>query len=317
MRRIIIGADGGGTKTRLVALDADTLQPVASAGCGSIHWLSMGVPAAAREFEKGIAALGLGGDDEIVAVSAGDPSVEDSDTTPGEEFIKQAVKEFAPEARIFSKSDVFIALYAFSRGLPAALLVAGTGSMGVALTEPYDFFRPARLFTVGGWGEPARDPGSGYHAALSAIAAALDAFDGIGEKTALCGEVLGYFGAEKPRELIDIFNSGSQPRPFVADLARRVEECADAGDAVAERILFNEGETLGKYALSLLGALPPGKKRLGIYGGFFTKCRAVRETAERIVREKYPDAEIAEPEIPAQIGAALYAADALKAEEKQ
>ncbi|MBP5270351.1 MAG: hypothetical protein ILO42_05265, partial [Clostridia bacterium] len=199
MRRIIIGADGGGTKTRLAALDADTLQPVASAVCGSIHWLSMGVPAAARELEKGIASLGLGSDDSIAAVSVGDPSVEDSDTSPGEEFIKLAVKVSAPEAAIFSKSDVFTALYAFSRGQPAALLVAGTGSMGVALTEPFDFSRPARLFTVGGWGEPARDPGSGYHAALSAIAAALDAFDGIGEKTALCGEVLGWFEAGKPR----------------------------------------------------------------------------------------------------------------------
>ena len=317
MRRIIIGADGGGTKTRLAAFDADTFEFVSSSVCGSIHWLSLGVRTAADELGKGIASLGIGRGDEIVAVSAGDPSLDDSDPSRGREFLELAGKEYAPGARLFSKSDVFMALYAFSRGKPAALLVGGTGSMGAALTEQYDFSRPSRLFTVGGWGDPVRDPGSGYHAALSAIGAALDAFDGIGEKTTICGAVLDYFGVKNPRELIDVFNPGSVSRAFVADFARMVEECADAGDAVAARILSAEGETLGRYALSLLGVLPEGEKRLGLYGGFLTKCRAVRETAERTVREKYPRAEIAEPDVPAQTGAALYAADALESEKRR
>ena len=317
MRRIIIGADGGGTKTCLVALDADTLAAVASAECGGIHWLSAGVPAAALELEKGIEALDLGSEDSITAVSVGDPSVEDSDVSAGEDFVMRAAQRVAPGARYFSKSDVFMALYAFSRGEPAALLVAGTGSMGIALTEPYGFSRPARLFTVGGWGERVRDPGSGYHAALSAIGAALDAFDGAGEDTALCQEVLEYFGAGKPRDLIEIFNGGSLTRPFVAGFARRAAECAEAGDAVAAGILRSEGEKLGGYALSLLGALPPGGKKLGFWGGLLTKCRAVREAAEKTVWEKMPDADISVPAVPAEVGAALYAADAMKAEEKK
>lgn len=41
MRRLIVGIDGGGTKTNLVAVDIKTGSVVSTASSGSIHFSSM------------------------------------------------------------------------------------------------------------------------------------------------------------------------------------------------------------------------------------------------------------------------------------
>ena len=59
------------------------------------------------------------------------------------------------------------------------LIIAGTGSMGLALAEPYHHGGSNRYLTVGGWANPTSDPGSGFDIATQGIQAAFHAFDGI------------------------------------------------------------------------------------------------------------------------------------------
>ncbi|MBQ9545222.1 MAG: hypothetical protein IJV00_08860 [Clostridia bacterium] len=306
MRKIIVGADGGGTKTRFAALDVSSGKIVSKSESGSIHWLSLGIKEASRQLKTGVEALGISRD-ETIAVSLGDPSLDDSDPSDGE-VLREAARELcAPGGKSFSKSDVFMALYGLSRGEPAALVVSGTGSMGAALTEPSK--DGSGLVTVGGWGEPTGDPGSGFSIAVAGIKAACDAFDGIGEETPLCEEVLKFFGAASPRSLIGVLNSPEADRAFVAAFAPRVEDCALRGDLVSARILDAAGETLAKYAVSLLSRIRTPAPRLGYYGGILLNCRAVREKMTSFVRERFPNAVISRPDHPPEIAAALFAAD--------
>ena len=310
MKKIIVGVDGGGTKSRFAALDCETGVIAAVSESGSIHALSLGLDEAARQLGRGIAALGIERDG-IAAVSIGDPSLDDGDPADGEPLRRAALEFCAPDGICVSKSDVFMALYGFSRGEPAALLVSGTGSMGVAFTEPYRLGGGGGLVTVGGWGYPTGDPGSGYSIAVAGIRAAADAFDGVGPRTALCGEALKFFGAETPHDLIGILNSPKAGRAFIASFAPRVEHCAANGDAVGAGILENAGETLAKYAISLLSRLGPDRRRLGFYGGILLRCRPVREKTEKLVRERFQDAVTEIPSVLPEVGAALFAADQL------
>ena len=65
MRNVIIGADGGGTKTNLVALDAATGRKVAAAATGSINIYFAGMAAAVSNMKAALAALELQKDDRI------------------------------------------------------------------------------------------------------------------------------------------------------------------------------------------------------------------------------------------------------------
>ncbi len=311
MRRIIIGIDGGGTKTRCAALDARTGELAASSVCGSIHALTHGTELAVQRIGEGIAALGLGAEDAVEAISIGDPSIDDEEPEEGAELRARAEAFCSPGGRCFSKSDVFMALYGLSRGEPAALLVSGTGSMGVAMTEPYRLGRGGALRTVGGWGAPTGDPGSAFDIASSAIRAAAAAFDGIASDTALGTELMRFFGASSPRALIGILNAESADRAAVAAFAPCVERCAEAGDPAARTILKEAGNVLGRYALVLLGRLGTDAPLLGLYGGVLLRCRSVREETERAVKTTYPRARTVTPDVPPEIGAALFAADEL------
>lgn len=313
MRELILGADGGGTKTNLLAVDAHTGEPVARSTAGSIHTVFMGLQTAARHMEEAVRGLNLSDGDRILALGIGDPALDDSGEGDGAPLREEILaRGLCPQdALCVSKSDVFMALYAFSGGAPAALIVAGTGSMGVALKRRYRHGTRGELAVVGGWGLPTTDAGSGYDIAVKGVCAALDAFDGVAPPTALCEAALAQFGAASPRALIDRFNGGDMNRSQLAQFAVCVDRCAQAGDAAAREILTGAGTALGRYGLALLRQIEGSPRRLGMYGSVLLHNARVRTALAETVRAEIPDAEIGVPQHPPEYGAARFAADAL------
>lgn len=302
MSDVIIGVDGGGTKTNFVALDARTGRRVASFTAGSINTYFAGEQTALANLEAGL--LGLEAD-KVLAVGIGDPALDDSCPEAGA-ALREKTAALLPGALCLSKSDVFMALYAFTGGAPGVLVVAGTGSMGVGLPED----REKPLLTVGGWGDPATDPGSGYDIAVRGIAAAQAAFDGIGPETGLQGAVLDFFGGETPRALVDILNGEAMTRPRIAGFSRRVAACAEAGDPVSLGVLADAGTVLGRYACSLLRQI--GKAvPVGVYGSVLVSNGYVRRVFTETVQKEFPHAQVSIPALPPEYGAARFAADAL------
>lgn len=312
MNDIIIGIDGGGTKTRLAAVDTDTGKIVSTAEVGGINACTLGAETAVQNFIEGIRALDISVGN-VIAAAIGNPTIDDETEGEGEEFERLIkVSGILPQnVKYFSLSDVGMALYAFTRGKAGALIVAGTGSMGVAFGKPYRFGKENVIYTVGGWGEPTRDGGSGYYIAVKGIEAAMDAFDAVAPETELCRYATEFFGVGSPRGLIGAFNGSGIKKPETAAFSRKVAECADKGDAVARKILADAGEKLGKYAVSLLSRLGEKDRKVGMYGSVLVKNAAVRETFVKTVKKSFPEAEISVPEIPPEIGAVYFAADRL------
>lgn len=311
MRKVIIGVDGGGTKTNLVAIDAVSGAVFATATGGSIHAYALGADTAAANLQAAIDSLKLAPDDRITALAVGDPAIDDCADIE-ETLLYRALRKrhVYSETAYFSKSDVFMALYGLSGGSPAALIVAGTGSMGIGLKRPYVHGVHNEVLTVGGWGDPTTDPGSGYNIAVNGIRAAIDAFDGVAPETALCQEVQNFFGADSPRALIDVFNGAGLTKGEVAAFARQVDAAALDGDSVAAKILADAGHALGRYGLSLLRQMGDAPPCLGIYGSVLLHSKGVQKAFFDTVLAVRPDAEIRMPELPPEYGAARYAADA-------
>ena len=93
-----------------------------------------------------------------------------------------------PFASVRFISDGLAACLGAHGGADGAVVVAGTGSIGVDLIG-------RRELRFGGYGFPISDEGSGADIGLQAIKLALRAADERGETSPLLEEVLGFFGA--------------------------------------------------------------------------------------------------------------------------
>lgn len=304
----VIGVDGGGTKTAIVAVDVTDGCVVARSRCGSLHVPSIGEDAAVANLRDGLEGLGLDPSSRILAIAIGDPFIDEGMPQTGEGSLAAAVSNagIVPAgARLFVKGDAFMALYALSRGDPAALVVAGTGSMGIAIAAGGG----RAPIVAGGWCGPIPDTGSGHAIGAHGVAAALAAFDGTGPDTALSQSLLAFFGTVEPRALAALL--ATTPRARIASFSREVSAAADAGDSVAGAILDDAGKSLARLAVALLDKAGPGVRTVGVAGGILTGCRRVRAVFDATLAAARPGVEIRVPEHPPEIGAALFAADAM------
>lgn len=298
--RYFVGVDGGGTKTALVALTPDG-QTVASVVCGPLNYNFIGLDAALANLQTGVAALGLPVG-SIAAVGIGDPSIDDASESPvALEFATHAAAVLG--APVYVRSDAYITLFALTGGKKAGvLIISGTGAMAIGEDTS------GEVSVAGGWGRLTGDEGSGYYIGREGICAALRASDGVAPATCLTDAALTHFGVNSPRDLIPVFYGESEPD--IAGFSRCVAECAEKGDAVAEKILLDAAEYLVGYASVLLERTHA--EVLGVWGSVLCKNSTVRGAFEKGIRERCPHVTVCEPAISAERAAALYAAQKQK-----
>ena len=308
MKNIIIGIDGGGTATKIAALDCAG-RLVAQSETESMNYNFMPMGECVSNVCAGINKLSLGGGYRVTACAIGDPSVDDEVAYElSERFINELRNRagFSRDTKILLKSDVFMALYGLTEGKPGVLIISGTGSMGMAIDKK------GAAVTVGGWGNPATDKGSGYDIAVKALSAVFDASDKTGPATVLTKEFINFYRVDKPRELIGILNGGNCKRADIAALAAIVSGCAGAGDETACAIINGAADDLAGYALSLLRRIDFGGCRVGMYGGVFFNNKVIQTRFKEAVLRHFPDAVVGFPEIPPEIAAARYAINIFK-----
>ena len=302
-QRYFVGVDGGGTKTALVASTAEG-SVFASSVCGPLNYNFIGLDAALHNLAQGIAALALP-EGSIVAVGIGDPSIDDeSESLVAKEFTARATALLG--VPVYVRSDAYMTLFALTGGKKSGvLIISGTGSMAIGEDAM------GKTSVVGGWGRLTGDEGSGYYIGREGICAALRAFDGVAPQTALTDAALAHFDVCAPRDLISVFYGENEPD--VAGFSRYVARCANEGDAVATGILLDAANYLVRYASVLIERT--NANLLGVWGSVLYKNATVRRVFEDGVKEKFPNVEICEPAISAELAAALYAAQQEKESE--
>ncbi len=246
--RLIIGIDGGGTKT--VALlgqvnDANEVIILGEGFAGPSNQRAVGPVMAMSNLDKAVqfafdaasiprqtveaACLGLAGADR------------DSD--------RSVVERWAEEARLAHKvrvvNDAVPLLYAASDDGVGIALIAGTGSLA------YGRNADNKVARSGGWGYLFGDEGSAFAIGRAVLVAASRVADGRGPNTSLLQAVQSQLQIATPFEIVPAVYGNEIPRAIIASLAPIAFTEAEASDSVAQTIITASARDLAEMVLSV------------------------------------------------------------------
>ncbi len=234
---IVVGIDGGGTRTRIVAVDGTGVL-VGYAEFDSINLDDVPRDDAHLRLREALANLrqevgrnapfdagflGMGG----VLAARDRASMRRLATAAG----------LAHEERIGVHHDAFAALEGGLLGAPGIIVVAGTGS--ICFGRNHD----GHEAKCGNWGPSLGDEGSGHWLGREALRATAHAYDGRRPQTSLARAALTWLGIDDPDELLERVHRNDLTRSVIASFAPTVLRLAREGDPVATDIV-REGTRL-------------------------------------------------------------------------
>lgn len=249
-----LGIDAGGSNCRARLIDANgTIIGTGQGGTANariglelLHATLMDVTAQA------VAQAGLT-DDAVRRIQAGMGIAGIS--RPG---IRPALAELPfPFASVAFETDAFIANLGAHAGGEGAILIVGTGSIAQVRVGTQDF-------TIGGYGFPISDEGSGAALGLSAMRHALRALDGRTQATPLSRAVTERFNHDTAQAIA--WMDQATPRDY-GSFAPLVMDYAQADDAIARSIIEDAAQHIERFIetiyergatrCSLMGGLAP------------------------------------------------------------
>jgi N-acetylglucosamine kinase-like BadF-type ATPase len=292
--KVVLGIDGGGTRTR--ASIAANGQILAHAEGGSIKRLRVGAEAAEHNLRSLLTEVyAQAGVQGVCAASAGVASA----SLPGvHEWVTAVFMDFQIE-RSEVVGDEVIALDAAFEGGPGILQIAGTGSNCIGRSP--DGGREC----AGGYSSRLGDEGSGYWIGLHAVRRALKAYDRE-EPTRILGKVGEIWGTPSLEDLVNL--GDGTPGPDFAALAPAINELAEAGDAVAQGVLAQAAADLTESVLLVRAKLKrkhaiEGEVPVAWTGSVVARMPLVRESFFAGLRKAAPEMRVGREEVAAIEGA--------------
>ncbi|MEM8946588.1 MAG: BadF/BadG/BcrA/BcrD ATPase family protein [Planctomycetota bacterium] len=231
---IVLGVDGGGTKTlaRVAQLAGDGhLKLLGEGTAGSSNQVALGVDAAFDNLRQSIdqACSNAGVLRESIAASV--VALAGS----GTESAQRKILGFAAKQLKLAHTRVaHDGEAALAAGTPAGwgvALIVGTGAVAFGMNQS------GSTAIVGGWGYWFGDEGSAYWIGLTALRAVAQADDGRACETKLTPAILQDLEVESARELLNALRKRGDVRLGIANLAPLVCDQAESGDEVAVSLL--------------------------------------------------------------------------------
>ena len=297
MQSVVVGIDGGGTKTRGLLADEHGERIAEALGAGSA------VRPQEIERSAGIIAgvvrdvleIGERADVRPRVLCVGVAGV---GREPERQALWEALVAHNVAEEVVVQTDLTVALEdAFGEG-PGVLLIAGTGSSAFARGPTGATAR------CGGWGPVIGDEGGGAWIGRRALSVVAAASDGREPETALTGGVL---TALEVSEAADLIRWAASATPaMLASLAPVVMNVADSGDLRANSILSMAIEELSLHVRSLARQLFADERAsvpVALTGGLLKKGSSFRKRLEHRLKTSVPGALMHAEEIDAARGA--------------
>lgn len=165
-----------------------------------------------------------------------------------------------PFADVRWETDAAIANLGAHGGGEGATLILGTGSIAYVKA-------PGGTFTIGGYGFPISDEGSGAALGLSAMRHALRALDGRTKPTPLSAAITGRFNHETPRVIA--WMDKATPKDY-AEFAPVVFDFAEADDEIARSIVESAALHVERFIETIFAR---GAPRCCLAGGLAARMR--------------------------------------------
>jgi N-acetylglucosamine kinase-like BadF-type ATPase len=273
---LILGVDGGGSRTRaLLADEQGSLLGVGEAGAS--NYRSVGFAAATEALLAATAAAlnaaGLEADTPLEAACFGLAGI-------GQPEDRARFETWAV-ARPVVRHHVFVvdAELVLAAGTPegwGVALIAGTGSLCWGRAAD------GRAARVGGWGYLLGDEGSGYDLALQALRLATQTADGRAEAHALLRTVLDHWRLDVPERLIDHVYHPQRTRAEIAGVCAPLLALIEAGDPHATALFDRAAADLAHLLAVTVHGLGLDAPPVALAGGLFGASPRLRTAvAER------------------------------------
>ena len=198
------------------------------------------------------------------------------------------------------ESDTFAALASGTGGGGGIALIAGTGTVSLALS------RGGESILLGGWGWLLGDEGGGFWIAMEALKASARAVDGTGRRTNLADRLPSLLGQHDLRGVYNIVTGQRLDRTAIAALATTVVEAAESGDEVAADILNRAADHLAELVIATIGAAPflhADERVVVACGGVLRAGGWVLGRLQATIADRIPDTRLVVPQVPPVIGA--------------
>lgn len=310
-RPIVLGIDGGGTKTTCLLVD-QTGRVWGRGQGGSANYQTVGGEAAYRAIEQaiyqatrhfklpiqgiGIGLAGAGREADRAQVRAW---VDRLQTSP-----ELSLTWDLSAHRIAICPDCEIALIGGIGQNTGIAAIAGTGAIVWGRNTRGQTQR------VGGWGYLLGDEGSGYWIAQRGLQAVMRSFDGRLGATTLTPQLVEHLGLNTVEDLIEVVYRRGWGVTEIAALSQLVDRAAAAGDPIACKILQDAAQELVlgvKVAANDLFQ-PHEVFEVVTLGGAWQSAY-LRQTFVTAATAIFPNAKVIEPRHEAAYGAALRVLD--------
>ncbi len=280
---LIIGVDGGGTKTVAWLARWDN---IASVVLGRGH-AGPGNPRAAG-FETALANI-----NSAVNAAFNDARLDRTTVSAvcfclagaGREQEQKRITVWAKDLKIADvvsvRGDAEPILAAASRDHTGIALISGTGSLAWGRNSSSEIGR------TGGWGYLLGDEGSAYAIARAALTAAVKAADGRGTATVLLDQILQELNAADTSELVERIYGPEMTRERLAQLASPVFASATI-DPVARSIIETAASDLAEMVATLRRRLnlPPKGYTLALAGSVILNQPLLRSLLEERLADR-------------------------------
>jgi N-acetylglucosamine kinase-like BadF-type ATPase len=268
--RVLLGVDGGGTKTHALVADANghTLG-VGHAGSSNHH--TVGVAAAVRAIRAAVGAAraqaGLAVDQVADAASFG---LAGMDTERDIALMTDALVPTSLAARAEIVNDTELVLAAGTPDGIGVALLSGTGSISFGRNAA------GAVARTGGWGYLLGDEGSGYAIGLAALRSCTQTADGRADAHALLAAVLAHWQLARAEDLLARVYGPQTTHTDIARIAEIVVALADAADPHAARMLDAAAFSLARMAETVAKRLALVAPPLALGGGLLAANEALR-----------------------------------------
>jgi N-acetylglucosamine kinase-like BadF-type ATPase len=307
---IIIGVDGGGTRSTAAAFDMDGRFLARETLEASLNSNTIGFQAARENLCVLIGRLlkrcgeqspKQCGECGYARLAVGSSALNrDADGA----FTKRFCGGVFPVEKVTLLSDARAALTGAALGQPGMVVIAGTGALA--------YLRDAAgaEHTALGWGSLIGDPFSGYSLAIDGVRAALSYNEGNGGSARLLHDALCFFDTDAAGILDRLYNRDMDRRGIAAFGRFTLEAAWTYGDPAAMAIVDKHLNELAHSCASLLAQHTPG---LGVYlhGGVFRNNPRAREEFYARLGVFSPGVHFRNTALPPEAGAALIAFAAL------
>ena len=297
---LVLGVDGGGSKTHALVAD-ERGEVLGFASSGRSNWEDIGLEAAgvalAESVGGALAAAGVG-PAELAASAFGLAGLDWDSDRP---MLGALVDPLGLGGPRRLENDSFIALRAGASRPFGVVVIAGTGHVAAGRNPA------GRTFRTFGLGPMYGDFGSATDVAEEAVRAVADAWTGRGPATTLSGLLPPLAGCGGPEELLQALSRGLIALPAAAPL---VLADAEAGDPAAQAIVLRAGTSLGEAAALVAGRLDLGQEpfEMVMAGGLFAgRNRLLETTLVEVLHRVAPGATPVHLHCKPVVGAALEA----------